>query len=72
MPGKQVPPWIDSDRWDIVATVPADAPRVEEQMQLRLRSLLEDRFKLMARRETREMPIYELLSQEATANWVRK
>ena len=61
VPGKQVPSWIDSDRWDILATVPADAPRVEEQMQLRLRSLLEDRFKLVARRETREMPIYELV-----------
>ena len=30
-------------------------------MQLRLRSLLEDRFKLDARREVREMPIYALV-----------
>lgn len=61
VPGKQVPSWIDSERWDILATAPADAPRVEEGMQLRLRSLLEDRFKVVARRETREMPIYELV-----------
>jgi uncharacterized protein (TIGR03435 family) len=61
IPGKDLPSWIDSDRWDILARPPADAPRREEQMQLRLRSLLEDRFKLVARRETREMPIYELV-----------
>ena len=60
VPGPQVPSWIDSDRWDIIAKPPADAPLREEQMQLRLRSLLEDRFKLDARREMREMPIYAL------------
>ncbi len=61
VPGANLPAWIDSDRWDILAKPPADAPQVEEQMQLRLRSLLEDRFKLVARREMREMPIYELV-----------
>src|SRR5687767_11257419 len=60
VPGPQLPSWIDSERWDILAKPPADAPQREEQMQLRLRSLLEDRFKLDARRETREMPIYAL------------
>lgn len=60
IPGANLPSWIDSDRWDIVAKPPAGAPEVQEQMQLRLRSLLEDRFKLVARREMREMPIYEL------------
>ena len=60
VPGPQLPSWIDSDRWDIIAKPPADAPLREEQMQLRLRSLLEDRFKLDARREMREMPIYAL------------
>jgi uncharacterized protein (TIGR03435 family) len=61
VPGPQLPAWIDSDRWDILAKLPADAPQREEQMQLRLRSLLEDRFKLDARREVREMPIYALV-----------
>ena len=61
VPGPQLPSWIDSDRWDILAKPPADAPPREEQMQLRLRSLLEDRFKLDARREVREMPIYALV-----------
>ena len=61
IPGANLPSWIDSDKWDIVAKPPAGAPEVQEQMQLRLRSLLEDRFKLAARREMREMPIYELI-----------
>jgi uncharacterized protein (TIGR03435 family) len=61
IPGANLPSWIDSDRWDIIAKPPANAPEVQEQMQLRLRSLLEDRFKLVARREMREMPIYELV-----------
>ena len=61
IPGANLPSWIDSDKWDILAKPPAGAPEVQEQMQLRLRSLLEDRFKLVARREMREMPIYELV-----------
>jgi len=61
VPGPKLPAWVDSDRWDILAKSPAGAPEVQEQMQLRLRSLLEDRFKLVARREMREMPIYELV-----------
>ena len=61
VPGPNIPSWIDSDKWDILAKPPAGAPEVQEQMQLRLRSLLEDRFKLVARREMREMPIYELV-----------
>jgi uncharacterized protein (TIGR03435 family) len=52
------PSWINSDRFDIVAkgADQDDASR----MQLRLRSLLADRFKLVIRTETREMPIYAL------------
>jgi uncharacterized protein (TIGR03435 family) len=65
IPGANLPSWIDSDRWDIIAKPPAGAPEVQEQMQLRLRSLLEDRFKLVARREMREMPIYELVIARA-------
>ena len=59
VPGKQVPSWIDSDRWDILAKEPEGAQ--QSVTQLRLRSLLEDRFKVVARREKREMPIYELV-----------
>lgn len=61
VPGERLPAWIDSDRWDILAKAPAGAPDTQDQMQLRLRSLLEDRFTLVARREMREMPVYELV-----------
>ena len=36
-----------------------------------LQDLLEDRFKLRARRETREMPIYALAVARATESWAR-
>ncbi len=61
VPGANVPSWIDTDRWDILAKIPAGTPPKLEQMPLRLRSLLEDRFKVVARQETREMPIYALV-----------
>jgi uncharacterized protein (TIGR03435 family) len=61
VPGPNLPAWIDADRWDILAKAPAGASEAQEQLQLRLRGLLEDRFKLVARREMREMAIYELV-----------
>jgi uncharacterized protein (TIGR03435 family) len=59
------PEWIDSARYDINAKAstefqptPGGPPR---EMLLMLRSLLEERFKLVAHRETRELPVYELV-----------
>jgi uncharacterized protein (TIGR03435 family) len=60
------PEWMSTDRFDIVAKgdrdfpvpVPGGAPN---PAQLMLRSLLRERFKLVLRRETREMPIYALV-----------
>ncbi|RPI54008.1 MAG: TIGR03435 family protein, partial [Acidobacteria bacterium] len=60
------PEWISTDRFDIVAKaerefpspVPGGPPSAAQMM---LRSLLEERFKLVVRRETREMPIYALV-----------
>jgi len=52
------PDWINSVRWDIAAKAPDDAP--PQQLLLMLRTLLADRFKLVIRNETREMPIYAL------------
>lgn len=54
------PNWLASDRFDIVAKAP-DGMTGPEQMRLMLRALLADRFKLVARTETREMPIYSLV-----------
>ena len=59
------PDWIDSERYNIDAKAstefqftPGGPPK---DMLLMLRSLLEERFKLVAHRETREMPIFELV-----------
>jgi uncharacterized protein (TIGR03435 family) len=52
------PDWVRSDRFDIVAKMPADAK--PDQMARMVRTLLEDRFKLRLRNEKREMAIFEL------------
>jgi uncharacterized protein (TIGR03435 family) len=56
------------DRYDIEAKAPADAfpPGMTEQarlekMRLMLQALLVDRFKLVVRKETRELPIYAVV-----------
>jgi uncharacterized protein (TIGR03435 family) len=53
------PDWVDKDRWDIVAKGAGDASF--EQMVAMMQTLLEDRFKLVTHRETRELPIYALM-----------
>jgi uncharacterized protein (TIGR03435 family) len=52
------PGWVGSDRYDVDARAPEDT--TFEQMRPMLQSLLADRFKLTLRRETRELPVYEL------------
>ena len=63
------PPWIGSDRYDITAkwNAPANArvtvqsiEKTESEMDLMLRSLLEQRFRVKVHRETRDLPIYEM------------
>ena len=56
------PGWVNSDRYDIEAKASdAAAQRGTGIIQgAMLQSLLEDRFKLVVRRETKELPIYEL------------
>jgi uncharacterized protein (TIGR03435 family) len=53
------PSWLDSERFDIVAKVPAGATK--EQVKVMLQNLLVERFKLALHRETKEMPIYALV-----------
>jgi uncharacterized protein (TIGR03435 family) len=56
------PNWIDSDLYDINAKADcSNGPIPREQMQLMMQSMLEDRFKLKARTETRELPVYNLV-----------
>jgi len=54
------PAWVTSELFVIEATA-AGAPRPDQTIE-RLRSLLADRFKLIMRRETRTMPVYELVA----------
>lgn len=53
------PAWIDSDKFDIVAKAESNADK--QQVRLMLQPLLGERFKLAVRRETRELPVYELV-----------
>jgi len=56
------PSWIDSDRWDIEATANCSGGALSrEQVQLMVRSMLEDRFQLKAHMETREGHVYNLV-----------
>ena len=57
------PSWANSDRYDIDAKAASDAPL--DQMRPMLQSLLTDRFKLTLHRETKELPVYELLVASA-------
>lgn len=60
VPIEGAPGWINSERYYIDAK--ADGPLTQEMMRGPLmRTLLEDRFKLKIRRETRQGPVYELI-----------
>jgi uncharacterized protein (TIGR03435 family) len=52
--------WTSSDRFDIIAKAEDNPPPDERQLQLMMRTLLADRFKLTVHSETRELPIYAL------------
>jgi uncharacterized protein (TIGR03435 family) len=54
------PDWMATDHFDIVAKLPDDASG-DKQVRARLQSLLEDRFKLVVHRETRDVPAYALV-----------
>ena len=54
-----VPSWVDSERYDIAAKAPDGSQ--PDQLMLMIRSLLIERFKLMAHKETKESPIYALV-----------
>ena len=62
--GAKVPDWFDRDRWDIVAKAPEGMVSQPEMVTM-MQALLADRFKLVARRETREMPVYALVLAKA-------
>jgi len=53
------PPWIGVDRFDVEAR--SDGAEPAGSVRAMLRSLLEDRFKLAARIEVRDLPVYSLV-----------
>jgi uncharacterized protein (TIGR03435 family) len=56
------PKWIDSDRWDIHATLDCSGGAMPgEWVQSMVQSMLEDRFQLQAHMESRALPIYNLV-----------
>jgi len=52
------PEWMAAQRFDILAKMPEGATK--EQVPAMLRTLLEERFKLVAHRDNREQPVYSL------------
>jgi uncharacterized protein (TIGR03435 family) len=54
------PEWLDSQRFDITATMPPDTTM--EQFRIMLQNLLAERFQVKLHRETKEMPVYSLVT----------
>lgn len=53
------PDWVAVERFDVVATLPEQAPH--SQVPAMLRAMLADRFRLVTHAETREAPAYALV-----------
>jgi uncharacterized protein (TIGR03435 family) len=53
-----VPGWLDEQRYEIEAKVPAGSNK--QQLLIMLQSLLIDRFEIQVHREKRQMPVYAL------------
>lgn len=56
------PAWLETEPYDVVATVPPGATR--DQFQQMLRNLLEERFQMQVHHETQAVPVYELVVAE--------
>jgi uncharacterized protein (TIGR03435 family) len=53
------PEWLNKDRFDIIAKMPAGARK--DDARAMLQSLLEDRFKLVVHREVKKVPVLALV-----------
>jgi uncharacterized protein (TIGR03435 family) len=54
------PSWINSDAYDLQATTQGNATAGQMENSM-LRALLQDRFRLSLHRETKQMPVYEMV-----------
>lgn len=55
------PPWTTSAHFDIVAKADGDTSPTKDQVRQMLQALLAERFQLKVHRETKEMPVLELV-----------
>lgn len=56
------PSWLQTDHFDVEGKAGGNASAVPmEQMKAMVQSLLEDRFRLKTHRDTRELPVYDLV-----------
>jgi uncharacterized protein (TIGR03435 family) len=53
------PDWLDSDRFDVAAKSPQGVP--DSELMPMLQALLKDRFHLVAHREMKEMPVFDMV-----------
>jgi uncharacterized protein (TIGR03435 family) len=53
------PSWIESDRWDVVAKIPDGAPA--EKLPEMWQGLVTERFHVVSRKESKDLPIYALI-----------
>jgi uncharacterized protein (TIGR03435 family) len=69
------PGWVNVDRFDITAKIAGPQTDVSNgppaQLLAMIRSLLADRFKLRTRRETRRLPVYDLVLDKTGARGPR-
>jgi uncharacterized protein (TIGR03435 family) len=57
------PAWLDTDAWDVAATAGREVR--DDDVWAMVRTLLEDRFTLVARVETQEQPVYAIVRANA-------
>jgi uncharacterized protein (TIGR03435 family) len=57
------PEWLDKERFDVEAKAPVQ-PRTVDEFRPMLQLLLAERFKLKVHRETRDMPIYNMVVEK--------
>jgi uncharacterized protein (TIGR03435 family) len=55
------PAWSKSDHYDLSAKAEGEAPLTAAESRQMLQGLLAERFQLVVRRETREVPVYALV-----------
>ncbi len=59
------PEWTQNERFDIIGTIPSDVEPAPGIQSPKRRALLEERFKLMTHRETRESSVHRLVRARA-------